>query len=148
MRVLIVDDDKGFASVLAQLVDLCQHEVAGIASSGLEAIRSYHQNKPDVVLMDYKMQRLNGLTACRNILSNNPAARIIFISAIALDVDLSPRYSGAVAVLGKPLTARQLKEVLDNFADAAPTAPSSSVGERFDIKHDSRRDRVTGYHSS
>lgn len=121
MRILIVDDDKGFAGVLAQLVDLCQHEVAGIASSGLEAIRSYHRNKPDVVLMDYKMQKLNGLTACRNILSNNPAARIIFVSGIARNVDLSPRYSGAVAVLAKPLTAGQLKEVLDNFADSAPT---------------------------
>jgi CheY-like chemotaxis protein len=119
MRILIVDDDKGFASVLAQLVDLCQHEVAGIASSGLEAIKSYHRNKPDVVLMDYKMQKLNGLTACRNILSNNPAARIIFVSAIALDLDLSPRFSGAVAVLPKPVTAPQLKEVLDNFAETA-----------------------------
>jgi CheY-like chemotaxis protein len=121
MRILIVDDDKSFASVLAQLVDLCQHEVAGIASSGLEAIRFYQRSKPDVVLMDYKMQKLNGLTACRNILSNNPAARIIFVSGIAWDLDLSPRHSGAVAVLRKPVTAPQLKEVLDNFAESAST---------------------------
>ena len=121
MRILIVDDDKAFAGVLAQLVSLCQHEVADIASSGLQAIRAYHRNQPDIVLMDYKMEKLNGLTACRNILSNNPAARIIFVSGIACDLDLSPRYSGAVAVLAKPLTAGQLKEVLDNFAESAST---------------------------
>jgi len=119
MRVLIVDDDKVFARLLAQLVGICQHEVADVVSSGLEAIRSYQKNKPDVVLMDFDMEKLNGLTACRNILSHDPAGRVVFLSGIASAVDLSPAYSGAIAVLSKPITAQQLKELLDKLTETA-----------------------------
>ncbi|PYL58289.1 MAG: hypothetical protein DMF30_03215 [Verrucomicrobia bacterium] len=119
MRVLIVDDDKLFARLLAQLVGVCQHEVVDVVSSGLEAIRSYQKNKPDVVLMDFDMEKLNGLTACRNILSHDPAARVVFLSGIASAMDLSPAYSGAIAVLSKPITAQQLKELLDKLTETA-----------------------------
>ena len=119
MRVLIVDDDKVFARLLAQLVGICQHEVADVVSSGLEAIRSYQKNTPDVVLMDFDMEKLNGLTACRNILSHDPAGRVVFLSGIASAVDLSPAYSGAIAVLSKPITAQQLKELLDKLTETA-----------------------------
>ena len=115
--MLIVDDDKVFARLLAQLVGVCQHEVVDVVSSGLEAIRSYQKNKPDVVLMDFDMEKLNGLTACRNILSHDPAARVVFLSGIASEVDLSPAYSGAIAVLSKPIAVQQLKELFDRLAE-------------------------------
>ena len=117
MRVLIVDDDKVFARLLAQLVGVCQHEVVDVVSSGLEAIRSYQKNKPDVVLMDFDMEKLNGLTACRNILSHDPAARVVFVTGIASEMDLSPAYSGAIAVLSKPIAVQQLKELFDRLAE-------------------------------
>ena len=117
MRVLIVDDDKLFARLLAQLVGVCQHEAVDVVSSGLEAIRSYQKNKPDVVLMDFDMEKLNGLTACRNILSHDPAARVVFLSGIASEMDLSPAYSGATAVLSKPIAVHQLKELFDRLAE-------------------------------
>ncbi len=117
MRVLIVDDDKVFARLLAQLVGVCQHEVVDVVSSGLEAIRSYQKNKPDVVLMDVDMEKLNGLTACRNILSHDPAARVVFVTGIASEMDLSPAYSGAIAVLSKPIAVQQLKELFDRLAE-------------------------------
>ncbi len=41
----------------------CGHEVLGVVHSGLDAIRAYRQQKQDVVLMDFAMARLNGLTA-------------------------------------------------------------------------------------
>ena len=78
MRVLIADDEKAFSGVLADLVRSCGHEVVGIVHSGLDAIRSYRQHKPDVVLMDFAMAHLNGLTACRNILSEDPEGGISF----------------------------------------------------------------------
>ncbi len=117
MRVLIVDDDKVFARLLAQLVGVCQHESVDVVSSGLEAIRSYQKNKPDVVLMDFDMEKLNGLTASRNILSHDPAARVVFLSGIASEMDLSPAYSGAIAVLSKPIAVQQLKELFDRLAE-------------------------------
>ena len=81
MRILIADDQKGVGTTLAALVSHCQHEVVEVVGSGLEAIQAYERHKPDVVLMDYWMAKLNGATACRNIVAKDSAARVILVSA-------------------------------------------------------------------
>jgi len=124
VRVLIADDERTFARTFAALVRSCDHEVVDVVFSGLEAIRSYHRHRPDVVLMDYKMARLNGLTACRNILSSDPEGRIIFLSGQSDAGDLEPPLSGAVASLKKPIKLHELQEVLQKLEAASriPTA--------------------------
>ena len=122
MRVLIADDEKGFANVLAELVRTCEHEVVDVVNSGLDAIRAYHRHKPDVVLMDFRMSRLNGLTACRNILCGDPAGRVVFLSGAGMATQLSPSESGAVAVLQKPIAIDELKTVLDRLEGSAEAA--------------------------
>ena len=119
MRVLIADDEKGVATVMAELVRSCEHEVVEVVNSGLEAIRSYHRHKPDVVLMDFNMSRLNGLTACRNILCGDPGGRIVFLSGASFAAQLSPQESGAIAVLQKPVAIDELKTLLDRLDEPA-----------------------------
>ena len=119
MRVLIADDEKGVATVLAELVRTCEHEVVDVVNSGLDAIRAYHRHRPDVVLMDFRMSRLNGLTACRNILCGDPAGRIVFLSGASFPTQLAPEESGAVAVLQKPVGIRELKTLLDRLSEPA-----------------------------
>ena len=100
MRVLIADDEKSFSTVLAGLVHSCGHEVVSVVHSGLDAIRSYRQHKPDVVLMDFAMAHLNGLTACRNILSDDPDGCVLFLSGLSERTELTPgivRCAGRVA---------------------------------------------------
>lgn len=116
MRVLIADDEKSFSTVLADLVRSCGHEVVGVVHSGLDAIRAYRQQKPDVVLMDFAMARLNGLTACRNILSDDPEGCVLFLSGLSERAELTPESSGALAVLQKPITRARLEEVLSEAA--------------------------------
>lgn len=110
MRVLVADDQKSVGTSLAALVGQCQHEVVQVVGTGLEAIQAYGRHQPDVVVMDYRMPKLNGATACRYILANDPHARIILISGWASDQLTS---SGALAVLGKPVTFDQLQSALD-----------------------------------
>ena len=112
MRVLIADDERAFAGMLAEMVRSGGHEVVDIVHSGLDAIRSYRRHKPQLVLMDFAMQRLNGLTACRNILSDDPAGRILFISGLSEHRDLAPISSGAFAVLQKPIGYAMLEQML------------------------------------
>ncbi len=81
--MLIADDEKDVGKVLAEMVRSCNHEIVGVVGSGLEAIHAYTQCRPDLVLMDYRMAKLNGATACRNILSKDPAARVILVSAFS-----------------------------------------------------------------
>jgi len=110
--VLIADDQKSVGTSLADLVTTCQHEVVSVVGSGLEAIQAYSQHHPDVVLMDYWMPKLNGVTACRNILAKDPAARIIFISGWSPSDDTG--HSGAIGILPKPVRRAQLEETLNS----------------------------------
>jgi two-component system, chemotaxis family, chemotaxis protein CheY len=124
MRVLIADDQKGVGSTLAALVAECDHEVVEVVGSGFEAIQAYHRLRPDVVLMDYYMPRLNGVTACRNILSRYPGANVILVSGIVEAEDIG--HSGAIAVLSKPIRLAQLKVLL-----SAPSLQNKDSREPF-----------------
>jgi CheY-like chemotaxis protein len=116
MRVLIADDEKVFSNALADMVRSCGHEVVAVVHSGLDAIRFYRQYKPDVVLMDFAMARLNGLTACRNILSEDPEGCVLFLSGLSERTELNPQSSGALAVLQKPIERARLEQVLRETA--------------------------------
>ena len=86
MRVLIADDQKSVGTSLAELVRFCKHEVVEVVGSGLEAIQAYGRHHPDVVLMDYNMPKLNGATACRNIVAKYPTARVVLVSAFPKEI--------------------------------------------------------------
>ena len=116
MRVLIADDQKSVGTTLADLVTHCNHEVVEVVGSGFEAIQAYSRHQPDIVLMDYWMSKLNGATACRNILAKDPMARVILVSAWAPTSDLDQ--SGALAILPKPVELSQLMDALN--ASVAP----------------------------
>ena len=116
MRVLIAEDDKPVAGTLAAMVRSSKHEVVEIVGSGLDAIHAYERHKPDVVIMDYLMSRLNGVTACRNILAKDPTARIILVSGAIGPKESSVSHSGAIAILQKPISVAQIQEVLDTIA--------------------------------
>ena len=118
MRVLIADDQRDVGSTLAALVARYDHEVVEVVGSGFDAIQAYHRHQPDVVLMDYYMPRLNGATACRNILSRYPAANVILVSGAAGAENLS--HSGAIAVLSKPIDLARLKILLNSTQSQSP----------------------------
>src|SRR5438477_12066378 len=118
MRVLIADDQKSVGTSLAEMVRRCQHEVVEVVSSGLEAIQAFGRHHPDVVLMDYQMPKLNGATACRNIMAKYPEARVILVSGYPR----SANGTGALTVLQKPIDLNQLYAALYDAAQAPPPA--------------------------
>ena len=126
MRVLIADDQRSVGTSLADLVRCCKHEIVGVVGSGLEAIQAYNRHHPDLVLMDYWMPKLNGATACRNILAKDPRARIILVSGWSPSDDAVA--SGAIAILPKPLDLNRLEAALHDVAETmrAPAAATTS----------------------
>ena len=126
MRVLIADDQRDVGRSLADLVRICNHDIVAVVGSGLEAIQAYTRLHPDLVLMDYRMPKLNGATACRNILSKDPAARIILVSAWSPSDEASA--SGAIAILPKPVDFERLNATLQAVAQMLPPpAPDENV---------------------
>ena len=112
MRVLVVDDQPHVGDTLALLVAASRHQVVEVVGSGAAAIRAYHRHHPDLVLMDFSMARLNGGTACRYLLAEDPDARVVFVSSrpVADLVD-----AGAVAILQKPVGLDQIEELLNSM---------------------------------
>ena len=112
MRVLIADDQPGVGHTVALLVNAAKHHVVKVVTSGADAIRAYHTYRPDVVLMDYTMSRLNGATASRYILTEDPAARIVFVSSRPASelADI-----GAIAILQKPVDLEELEALLNDL---------------------------------
>lgn len=88
-RVLIVDDHAlwrhGVAALLGSREDI---EVVGEAADGGEAIEKVREVMPDVVLMDIKMPRVDGLAAARRLKEEMPYVRIIMLTVSETDEDL------------------------------------------------------------
>jgi CheY-like chemotaxis protein len=118
MRVLIADDEREVGRSLADLVRFCNHQIVGVVASGLEAIQAYNRYHPDLVLMDYRMPKLNGATACRNILSKDPTARVILVSGWSPSDEAS--VSGAIGMLPKPVSLEKLQAALQGVAETLP----------------------------
>ena len=81
ISVLLVDDHSlvrsGFRHILEDEGDI---EVVGEAADGEEAVKLAQLLKPDVIVMDNAMPRMNGLTATRHILGHSPDAAVLILS--------------------------------------------------------------------
>src|SRR5512142_309118 len=88
MRVLLVDDNRLMLEGLRNLLEANGIEVAGTALDGAESVGLARQLKPDVILMDIRMPRCDGLTATRMIKAEQPEARIVILTTSTEDQDL------------------------------------------------------------
>jgi DNA-binding NarL/FixJ family response regulator len=86
IRVLVVDDQAvvraGFNTILSSQPDI---EVVGEAGDGLEALQLVSAERPDVVLMDIRMPRLDGLEATRRMLGRGDPVRVLIMTTFDLD---------------------------------------------------------------
>ncbi len=114
-RVLIVDDSIAIARQLQNIVEASEDfEFIGHAGNGLEAIKRYRSESPDVVLMDLVMPEMDGLTAIRTIVGIDKDAKIVVVSSVA---GVSEKVAealkfGAKSVLAKPFEADKVLETL------------------------------------
>ena len=86
IRIVLADDQEllrdGFSMILGGQPDL---EVVGLASDGDEAVEQVREHRPDVVLMDIRMPRVDGLDATVQILADVPETRVLVLTTFDLD---------------------------------------------------------------
>lgn len=80
IRVLIADDHKELLDDICGLLEP-EFEVVGAVGDGQALVSAANIHKPDVIVTDISMPHLNGIQATRLIIQNNPASRIILMTA-------------------------------------------------------------------
>lgn len=86
MRVVVVDDDQLVAISLKTILEAdADIKVAATGYSGSDAVSLYEKFRPEVLLMDIRMEEVNGLEAAEQILAAYPEARILFLTTFSDD---------------------------------------------------------------
>ena len=86
MRILIVDDDRLVSGALKMILETNPElTVCAIGEDGRQAVALYESHQPDVLLMDIRMEPMNGLEASEQILKAHPQARILLLTTFLDD---------------------------------------------------------------
>lgn len=114
IRVLIADDQRVVREGLTMLVGLIDGvEVVGTASDGIEAVERARSARPDVILMDLRMPRLEGAEATREIRATLPATQVLVLTTYADDASLFPALqAGAHGYLTKDASAEEIEQAI------------------------------------
>ncbi len=112
LRVLVAEDEPVIAEGLGAILQRLGHTVVGTVYDGGSAVARAQSLNPDLVLLDIKMPRLDGVEAAHQIMAHRPAP-IILVTAYT-DPDLIQRATteGVMAYLVKPVTAQHLEATI------------------------------------
>jgi DNA-binding NarL/FixJ family response regulator len=114
VRVLIVDDQTLIREGLETLLGLSPGvQVVGSAVDGEDAVRMAGEEQPDVVLMDLRMPRCDGVDATRRIVRDHPSIRVVVLTTYADDDSIFGALdAGAMGYLTKDAGAREIQEAI------------------------------------
>jgi two-component system alkaline phosphatase synthesis response regulator PhoP len=121
-KVLIVDDEPGVRELVNRI--LSKSYAVLEAQDGAEAVDISRNQKPDIILMDMMMPRVDGLTACYLIKKDEATKKIpvVMITAVGFDLNkkLSQDIMGADGYITKPFTPQDLQTAVDQFFGNSP----------------------------
>lgn len=84
MKVLIIDDDKLVVTSLQTILEADDEiHVTGTGTSGRQAIELYRSLKPDIILLDIRMDGMTGIEAAEKIITEDPQAKILFLTTFS-----------------------------------------------------------------
>ena len=131
IRVLIADDQTLFREGIKDVLTGEKWiEVVGEAADGVEAVALAKKLKPDVVLMDIKLPKLDGIAATRQIREKTPEVNILMLSSFEDEAHvLDAVQAGANGYLSKMLPAAELVESIRTFTTEGLMIPQQLMGK-------------------
>jgi DNA-binding NarL/FixJ family response regulator len=133
IRVLLADDQRVVREGLGTLLGLLDGlELVGVAADGEEAIALVGSLDPDVVLMDLRMPRCDGIEATRRLTAAGERPRVVVLTTYADDASvLGALRAGAKGYLTKDAGAEEIRTAITAVAarDTGPARPASSAAE-------------------
>ena len=117
MKVMVCDDSMFVRKTMVTVISSLGVNKIIEAADGQQAIDQYTENKPDLVFMDIVMPVVTGIDALKKIKEIDPSAKVIMASSIGTQNYLkSAIKAGAADFLQKPITADQVKQILENVS--------------------------------
>ena len=116
-KILIADDEPSVRSLVKKL--LGKSYIVLEANDGEEAVNMALNQKPDLILMDILMPKMDGLTACYAIKMNQATKAIPVVMLTAVDYELNKKLSrdiiGAHGYITKPFNSQDLMKTIGQF---------------------------------
>jgi len=111
VKVLIVEDTESVRFALRLALEYLGHEVVGTAIDGHEALEKYKSVHPELVVMDVRMPRMDGLTCTELLSKHDPNARVLVITGGRI-TENDARKAGARGFVEKPFEIAHLNELI------------------------------------
>jgi len=113
-KILVVDDDKKIRALLLDTLSALGYKTIG-AKDGEEALALLEKQKPDLVISDIKMPKLNGLSLLRNIKDKDPKIPVLMITGYNFTYTKDQALdSGADGFLAKPFRISKIEELMQS----------------------------------
>ncbi len=118
-KILIVDDSAFARNSLRLIVERGSHDVIGQASNGAQAMALFKRLDPELVMLDFLMEDMDGQAVLAEMLAHDPGAKVIMISGSG-DRAVGERAlrGGAKCFLEKPRASSDLLDVIDQVMGA------------------------------
>jgi response regulator NasT len=113
LRVVVAEDEALIRLDLVEMLTEAGYEVVGQAGDGEAAISITEKEKPDLVVMDVKMPKLDGISAAERIANQRIAPVVILTAFSQRDLVERARDAGAMAYLTKPFTIEDLMPAIE-----------------------------------
>jgi two-component system, chemotaxis family, chemotaxis protein CheY len=120
-KTLLVTDDAAIVRVkIKEAARDAGWEIVGEARNGKEAVELYTQLRPTAITIDLVMPEYDGIYALREIMTIDPNAKVVVVSALGQKNVLKDAFKlGAADFIVKPFDKRTLTNTLEQFADGA-----------------------------
>ena len=117
--ILVVDDEQIVRDFFMDVAESMGGNVE-TANDGNVAVKKCKEHHYDIIFMDMRMPHMNGLDACKTILSFDPATKVVMMSGFSEDRMMDEAIdSGAIAKIAKPFELKAVINLIENAVEEA-----------------------------
>jgi two-component system chemotaxis response regulator CheY len=118
IKVLLADSSTFTRILLANAMEALGFEVVAVAKNGKEAMEKFEEYKPDITLVDLKLEGVDGIGVIRALTAQNPAAAVALLIPDNMDdpdIIVEAVRAGAKSYIKKPTSGDEVKNRLSNL---------------------------------